>query len=167
MRESLVPILTTVIALIGTLVGIFVGYRKWKRDRESERFAGFEKDRQSAYKKLWENVEEVNVQVRIDEVSRSDFSRKVQALNAFMLKSGIYIDDEDRALVNEYLKAVYNFQKVVRESGSKEAQIPLEETQPIPPSVSKDLKTIEVAQNKAVILRDELIKKIRHVLTGK
>ncbi|MFQ5677417.1 MAG: hypothetical protein ACE5G1_16130 [bacterium] len=100
-------------------------------------------------------------------VSKSDFSKKIQALNAFMLKSGIYIDDPDRALVNDYLKAVYHFQKVVRESGSEDAEIPLGETQSIPTSVTDAIKAIEEAQKETATLRDELLKKTRQVLSGK
>ncbi|MFQ5677418.1 MAG: hypothetical protein ACE5G1_16135 [bacterium] len=67
MNDSLIPIFTAILAFIGTLLGIVAGYRKWRREKQSERFGQFEKDRQALYKKLWERVEEVNIQVRIDE----------------------------------------------------------------------------------------------------
>ena len=164
--KDFIPIITAVIAFAGTILGIYIGYRKWRRDQDSARFGQFEKDKQLAYKNLWERVEEINIKVRVEEVNSDQFLEHLQELNRYMLKHGIYFDDDDRALANKYAEAVYSFQNTVRDSGAIEASVPLGATQDIPQSVLQGAKEIGEAQSRALKLRSEIREKIRSVLSG-
>lgn len=154
------------IVLAGTILGIYIGYRKWSRDRDLARFGQFEIDKQQAYKELWAQVEKINITVRIEEVNSEQFSAHLQDLNSFMLKHGIYLDDDDRILANKYVEAVFNFQNTVRSSDSGEASIPLGATQDIPDDVIQGANEIADSQNLAIKLRSEVREKIRSVLSG-
>jgi hypothetical protein len=165
--NDLIPIITATIALIGTVIGLIFGYKKWKSEQNLKSFGQFGKDKQNAYKELWNRVEEFNIKVRLEEVDSNDFSIYLQNLNAFLLKSGIYIKDEDRVLANDYVEAVYLFQKTVKDSDIEAAKVPLGDTAIIPPHVFEQSKEIKRTQQNALSLRDELLTKIRKVLGGK
>jgi hypothetical protein len=165
--KDFVPIAVALIAFIGTVIGLYVAFRKSQRDRDSERFGQYEKDRQGVYRDLWDRVEQFNVKVRVEKVEASELSGHLQALNAFMLHSGIYLDDDDRRLVNQYVEAVYDFQKVVRESGIEEAEVPLGKTQEIPLRIVEAYRAIGKAQDEALRLRSQVVKKIKSVLGGR
>jgi hypothetical protein len=165
--KDFVPIIVAIIALIGTVIGIYIGFRKSQQDRDSGRFGQYEKDRQGVYRDLWDRVEQFNIKARIELVEANELSAHLQSLNAFMLRSGIYLDDADRNLVNQYVEAAYNFQKVVRESGLDEAEVPLGKTQAIPYEIIQAHIVIGKAQNEALKLRSQVIEKVRRVLGGK
>src|ERR1700681_242669 len=148
--RDFVPISVAIIALLGTVIGIYVGFRKSQEDRDSGRFGQYEKDRQGVYRDLWDRVEQFNVRVKVERVEATELSAYLQSLNAFMLRSGIYLDDDDRRLVNQYVEAVYDFHKVVRDSGIQEAEVPLGQTQQIPLEVVKAYRTIGKAQEEAL-----------------
>ena len=71
----LATVIAAAIALAGTLIGIIVGYRRWSRERTSERFRRFETDRQDIYKSLWDRVEEINAALRRDRVDDRGLQR--------------------------------------------------------------------------------------------
>ena len=165
--KDFIPIIVAIIAFVGTIVGIFIGYRKWRGDRDSSRYGQFEVDKQQAYKGLWNRIEQYNIKVRVEEVTSEQFSDHLRELNSFMLRHGIYLDDDDRALANKYAEAVFDFQKTVRNSEVEDARIPLGSTQDIPDSAIQGAKEIGEAQNVALKLRSEIRDKIRSVLSGK
>ena len=123
--KEYIPIVTTIMALIGTFIGLIIGYRKWNKEQHSQKFGQFDKEKQEFYKELWSRVEEFNIKIRIEEVGSNEFTDHLQKLNAFLLKQGIYIDDIDRALTNDYAKAVFDFQKIVKDSNIQEANVSL------------------------------------------
>ena len=161
------PLIAALIAFAGTALGIFFGYRKWKKDRDSSRFGQFEKDTQATYKALWDQIEEFNIQVRIEDVTTEQFTEHLKKLNSFMLKGGIYLEDDDRALANNYTRAVFDFQNVVKKSEMDEASIPLGATQDIPQEAINNAKEISEAQEMALRLRSEIRDRVRSVLSGK
>jgi hypothetical protein len=164
--KDFIPIITATIALFGTMLGIYFGYRKWHLDRKATRFNQFEKDLQRVYRELWEKVETFNIRVRVEEINMEQFSEHLKDLNSFMLQYGIYFEDEDRDLANKYANAVFNFQNAVRNSDIEEARIPLGETQVIPQEVIDQAKEIGEAQELALQIRSQIRTRIRTVLSG-
>jgi len=161
--DEYIPIITAVIALIGTVIGLIFGYRKWRKEQHAKKLDQFNKDRQESYKDLWNCLEDFNIKVRIEGVDNKDFFKHRQNLNAFLLKKGIYIDEEDIELSNKYAEAVFNFQEAVKESNNQEAKSDFQGTSS---PVTEQTTEIGNAQKRALKLRDELLKKIRRILSG-
>jgi len=164
-NASVATILAALIALVGTVLGLVIGYRRWAREQQSVRFAKFEADRQDIYKTLWERVEGVNVALRRDRVDEKGFGQLVGDLNEFMLRNGAHLNDSDRALANRYVAAVKKFHEAVLMAGAG-AQIPYGETQDIPPEVARRARALADAAGEAKGLRDELRNKVRIVIAG-
>ena len=166
MTESQTAILVALIALGGTLGGIVFGYRKWRAQARAERFGAFEKERQAAYKEMWSQVENLNVDSRIDPIDDSAFLQRRQEVNASMLRAGIYVEDRDRELINEYMAAVREFHKAVRRSGREDAETDLGNTGDIPPEVLVTAREIAETQERALDLREAVITRVQEVVAG-
>ena len=164
--KDFIPIISAVIAFLGTTIGIYIGYRKWRRDRESDRFGQFEKDRQQVYKELWERIARVEVKTRLDDITTEQFADQLKELNSFMLINGVYFDDEDRSLANEFSEALYSLQKIVRASGEEDLLIHWALTQKIERAAIEGSKEIEEAFNKTENLRKRLKIKVAHLISG-
>jgi len=167
MSDYIIPISVALIALIGTLVGIYYGHRKWRVDRDSARSKQYLADRQATYKDVWDRVEQLNVDGRITEISSDVFSDRLTELNALMLKAAIYIEDADRSLVNEYISAARSFHQAVRASSSEDAHSALGETVAMPTEVLDREMAIRETRDDALRHRETLVERVRTVLAGK
>ena len=159
-----VSIAVAVFGVGGTVFGVSVGYRQWRRDRADKKSEPFRNERREAYKELWSKVELLNIFLRTDSVAAKDFSSEVTELNAFMLLHGVYVDDSDRQLVNEYVRAVFEFQGAVRGSDDERARVALGETWVIPPETLKRVETVRRSHEVVQTLRDRFAEKTRSVL---
>jgi hypothetical protein len=162
-KEYVVPLAVALIGLLGTIVGLWVGYRLWLEDKRVAASKGFYAGRQTAYQQLWEQVERLNVEARIEQIPQEDYSKRIAEINAFMLKSSLFIDDPDRQLVNAYIQAAHRFHEVVR-SGEIDAEINLGDTAIIPEAVLQQCAALRESQKSALALRATLLTKIRSVL---
>ena len=158
-------VIAALIALVGTALGLFAGYRRWRKERETTRFGRFETDRQDIYKTLWQKVEDVNVALRRDRVDDGGFMQLVADLNEFMLRNGTHIEDSDIRLANRYLEAVKKFDSAVLAAGA-DSQVPYGATQEIPTEILQRELSLGEAESEASRLRAELRSKIRKVLAG-
>ncbi len=165
LNAPLATVLAALIAFVGTFVGLWIGYRRWVKERKSARSARFESDQQDVYKTLWEKVEEVNVALRRDRVDARGFAALVADLNEFMLRNGAHLDNSDAHLVNQYVAAVERFHEAVCRAGAK-AKIPYGRTQEIPPEIVEKARTLADAASQASELREQLRLKVRKVLIG-
>ena len=163
---ALATIVAAVIALIGTLAGLRVGYRRWSEERKAQRSEKFEAERRDIYKGLWDRVEEVNASLRRNRVDDVGFSELVADLNEFMIRNGAHLDDSDQHLVNLYVAAVKRFDEVVRAAASEDAKVPYGQTMSIPPEVVSRLQALGEAQDRVSRLRNELLAKVRSIVSG-
>jgi hypothetical protein len=162
-KEYVVPIAVAVIGLVGTIAGLWVGYRRWLEDKRVAASKGFYAGRQDTYQQLWEKVERLNVDARIEQIPQEDYSKRIAEINAFMLRSSLYIDEPDRQLVNSYIQGAHRFHEVLR-SGEVDADINLGDTAIIPDTVLQQCQALRESQKNALALRETLLKKIRSVL---
>jgi hypothetical protein len=147
MSEPLKIIIPALIALIGTFLTIFFGYRQWKRQQKASRYGNFFSDRHTAYKTLWEKIEDVHIKTRIESVSEADFDKLLFEVNAHILKNGLYLRDDLRDMTNKYLKMAYRVSAEIRNSEDEEERTALYNTGALPPSTL-------IAVNKAVEMED-------------
>jgi hypothetical protein len=162
-KEYIVPLAVALIGLFGTVIGLWVGYHRWREDKRVAASQGFYAGRQQAYQQLWEQVERLNVDARIEQIPQADYAKRIAEINAFMLKSSLYIDDPDRQLVNAYIQAAHRFHEVIR-SGEVDAEINLGDTAIIPDAVLQQCAALRETQKAALALRETLLTKIRSVL---
>lgn len=164
MNEYLKIILPASIALIGTIITIFIGYRQWKRQQESTRHASYVTEKQSAYKGLWEKLEEVHVKLRTEDVHISEFNNLLRDVNSYILKNSLYLDREDQVLSNQYLKDVYRYKEIVTGSDDADAKSEFAITGPgMPVETVREFKLLhdEVDQ-----IRNRIIERFRLIIGG-
>jgi hypothetical protein len=165
-KEYLAPILVALIALAGTIAGLWVGYRRWLEDKRVAAATGFHAGRQAAYRQLWEKVERLNVDARIEQIPQQDYSKRIAEINAFMLTSSVYIDDSDRKAVNSYIQAAHRFHEVIRSCEIEGANVELGDTAIIPNEVLQQSKALLESQKSALGLRETLLQRVRSVVSG-
>src|ERR1041384_1705607 len=117
MEDILKVAIPAAIALIGTIVTVLIGYRQWKRQQEASRYSTVFTEKQSAYKELWNKLESVHIKLRTGDVSLAEFNNLVREVNSYILKNGLYIEEKDRQLSSQYLKAVFKMKEIIITSG--------------------------------------------------
>ena len=108
--------LAPVLGVLGTGLGLWLGHRRWAIERHDERGKALRVGRQEAYAALWDVVQKTHVTARTttEELTRENFTLMLQEVNTFILRNGIYIEDDDYKLVNRYLWNVYEFVRIAR-----------------------------------------------------
>lgn len=149
------------------LIGTTVVYLQWNRRQATPTNSEFEEIRRVIYKEIWERAENLSIQIRLEQVLTGELSNEVKKLNVFMLKNGVYLDSDTKLLVNQYVKAVDEFQRVIKSSDNEDAKVAFGETEEIPESVLIAVRDIRVAQENALSLRTKLVGKIQIILAGK
>lgn len=165
MLDSTATVIAALIALVGTLAGLGLGYRRWSQERRARHSDKFEDERREIYKGLWDRVEEVNAALRRNRVDEAGFSELVSDLNEFMIRNGAHVDDPDQSLVNQYVAAVKRFDEVVAATESADVKVPYGKTTTIPPDVLVKVKVLADAQEQVNRLRTELLAKVRSVIS--
>jgi hypothetical protein len=126
----------------------------------------YQDKRQEAYEGLWEVVQTAHLRMR---KSLTDgFSDGISAflvdVTSFGWKNGIYIDEADQALAQEYLFMVYEFLRLVVQHEAAKDWIAT--TASLPRGVPATLRAMQVAQDKADELYAQLVGRVRAVLAG-
>lgn len=122
MESWLVSILVALVGLSGTLVGLYIGYRKWNYEKSREKRAEYVGARQQAYKHLWEKLENIHAVIRRGEFQEKELFDLRQEFNTHVLRTEIYLDEDDRVACNAYLDSVEVVNKGVKESSNASDQ---------------------------------------------
>ncbi|HEY8226384.1 MAG TPA: hypothetical protein VIG25_13980 [Pyrinomonadaceae bacterium] len=162
--DILKVLIPATIALIGTIITLVFGYRQWKRQQEVSRSSTYVTEKQSAYKELWRKLEDVHIKLRTDEVSEPEFRKLVLDVNSYILRNSLYLDDYDREMSNNYLRAVRRMKQLVSESGDEETQAALTSSEVIPDRVSADAKELGRSVREVEQLRGALIERFRKIV---
>lgn len=160
MPDYAVSLIVALLALTGTIAGLWAAHRRWR----SERRAPFLEQRQRVYRELWESAESLAVGLRGGELPPDQADQRVRDLNVLMLKAGPFIDEEDRLTTQRYLDAVRSFLDILSASGEAEAQAEVEQTRDIPLSVLDRVHDLRDAYEKALQARQRLLARLRLVL---
>jgi hypothetical protein len=152
------------LALLGVLAGLGVAVRKSSRERRDAKTADFTKERQTAYRALWINVEGVSVALRTEALTAEELRDRIRNLNAELLKAGIYVDEADRELASAYVTAAERLQSIASSSNDPVAKAAFEATSRIPSEVVQRVRDLGAAQEQATSLRAQLVQRIRAVL---
>ena len=167
MSAVLKNVLPAILALLGTLIAVFVGYRQWKRQQDTTRTSDFRGERQKTYKELWGKLEDVHVQLRTKIVETEEFRALLRDVNSYILKHGLYLEKADHRLANEYLAKVRDFTNLVSTCNSTSAKAALEDTAAeFPLEVLTSVKQLAKARENLDQMRESILTRYRKVLTG-
>jgi len=166
MHEILKNAVAALIALIGTVLAIFVGYRQWKRQQQSTREGEFRSQTQQTYKELWEKLEDIHVRLRTGVVSRDEFRSLIRDVNSYILKRDLYLEGHDQQLANQYLSKVREFTDLVAACDSEDAKEAVSMTAEIPSDVMLNVRNLGKIQTEVNRLREEILVRYRRVLLG-
>lgn len=158
-----IPALT---ALVGTVLAILIGHRQWKRQLEASRDGEFRVQKQQTYKELWEKLENVHVRLRSEVVSSDEFSSLIRDVNSYILKHGLYLENDDQALAKKYLSKVREFTILVATCDSPHAKRAVGDTGAIPAEVIEQLQELGKIQTEVNQIREVVLARYRKVLTG-
>jgi hypothetical protein len=167
MSDTLKVVLPALLALAGTLVGLYIAHRRWKRERADSHSAEYSKERRAFYLALWEKVEKVHVDMRIELVTQDEFTSKLKAINALILTNGIYLDRGDQKLVNDYLTSLFDYQRVLIEcpDGGKLLEGWFMTLNEIPLSYAKQAEAVRTSQEALENHRVKLMQRVKGILS--
>jgi len=164
--DILKVVVPATIALIGTILTIWFGYHQWKRQQDAARSGTYVTEKQSAYKELWVMLENVHIKLRTDEVSQQEFRILVLEVNSYILRQSLYLDDYDRELSNQYLKAVRRMKEAVLEFGDEESEFEAVTTGAMPAEVITFAKEYRESVRQVDQLRGKLVERFRTIVRG-
>ena len=154
-----------VLGFLGTLLGLWIGHRRWNTDREDIDGKDYKSNLRSAYLELWDVVEDAHLKMRQsldDGLSPEVFSGFLADVNSFMISKGLFIERGDRILVLSYLFAQNEYLALA--SSSPQGQAAAVITMEFPPNMPGNLSALAELERKVQALRDELRARIRSVL---
>jgi hypothetical protein len=166
MNDVLKNAVPALVALIGTVLAILIGYRQWKRQQETTRESEFRTQKQQTYKELWEMLEDVHVRLRTEVVESDEFSSLIRGVNSYILKRGLYLENDDQALANQYLAKVREFTNQVASSDSADAKQAVHDTETIPTKIILNVRELGKIQAEVNQIREEILVRYRKVLSG-
>jgi len=156
-----ITVVTALLALSGVLAGIFVGIRKSSVVRRDTRRAQFIKDRQAAYRELWDSIQALDIFLRDDAMAPDKADRRVREINATLIRQTLYIETNDRDQMAEYVAALVNYQTFI--AVDPEALAHFAKTSASLPTIGT-LPEIFAARDKLVALHEALAERVRDVL---
>jgi hypothetical protein len=167
MSDILKIVIPAIIALLGTVLTVFFGYRQWKRQQDAARYGTFLPERQKTYKELWEKLEDVHIRLRTENVNQDKFRKLVRNVNSYILKRSLYVEKDDHALANQYLSKVREFTEAVAKGGSKDAKRKMGDTEEVGPEVIQTVRDLERLRREVETIRGKILERFQTVLSGK
>ena len=155
--------LPAVFGLLGTIITVFATVYLARRQARRARQQEYLEKASNAYEELWERLEAIHVATRVDGLSEDGLTARLRELNSFILAKSIYLDDEDRALANEYVREVKRFCDTVRLHGRDEDKRRLDDTGIMDPTAIREILAQEEI---AMSVRERIRTKIKNRLNG-
>jgi hypothetical protein len=162
---AIASVVAALLAFAGVIAGIVVGIRRWKTERRDTKSAQFAKDRQGAYREIWDAIEELDIALRTKDLTPDEQTKTIQGVNVRMLKGGLYLDTADREALSQYVTELTAYQKLLETSGDDGAKRARRITAVGAP-VNMNLHELLAAQERTERMREQLIIRIRGVLIG-
>jgi hypothetical protein len=155
-----------IVALVGTLIGTYFAYIKWKDKRRNEIYGEYIKKQQHIYSELWDLLENFSILLRIEEFSNEKVKIHVRGICIYVMKNDLYIDPEINRLARDYVASLLELNKAVRESENEKAKFEYESTCLFPHTTIEKVMRLGHLQKKSITIRDKIISKITYVIAG-
>lgn len=171
MFSELKIVLPALIALIGTLVGIYFGYRQWKRQQTNNLFGDFLAVKKNAYKEVWDGLEEVYLYVRTSDFLAETFFEKVRRVNSILRKNGLYLEDGEKRTVNDYLDSLEKIGKLFQVPALKKHSEWMRQSEDIsspgiPAELLSSIDELEQTEELTEAQRKTLMSRFRKIIGG-
>jgi hypothetical protein len=164
-RNALGPM----IALAGTVLITFLGYRQWRKQQDWVRYGGLFSERQTAYKALWQKLEAVHLYVRSAAFDQNRFDELVRSANVHLIESGLLLDRGEKKRANDYMSALRKLGELLAADSAAtqsglEARKTLYDTQELPAEVLTSVEGLRQAYLSVEEQRNQLITHFRQIL---
>jgi hypothetical protein len=166
MTKILKDAVPALVALVGTVVAVLIGYRQWRIQQDSNRVSEYRSQKQQMYKELWGKLEDVHIRLRITVVGGDEFRLLVQDINSYILKGGLYLEKDDQRLVNQYLSQVREFTNMVAASDLTVAKEAVRLTAEYPVEAFKQFRDLQRIQAEVNEIRETIIVRFRKILVS-
>jgi len=166
MNDDLLKVLVpAAIGLLGTVLGLWLGHRRWASELGMNKRRAFDFRRHQAYLQLWDIVESAHIKIRGSLPTPAEIAELDRQINAFRMRNDPFIDADDAALSNRYFNGIVRLAEEVADSGSKELAERFSQTGVFGPEEVGELNELANATSNLKELRDQLIGRVRVVLT--
>jgi hypothetical protein len=150
-----------VIALAGTLIVALLGFYQWKKQYSNANWAANAAGRREAYERLWQKLEEINLDLREQRDNNPSLFERLRELNRFFIAHSLYFEDRDQPLINDYIAAMDRLREKIYTSDAADAVSAFRVTMnPSFPGLEKEIKE---AVEQVERLRAKLKKKVQQV----
>jgi len=155
------------IALLGTLIGLGFAYRQSRRRGREDAEAAYGTDRRAAYKALWKHLEAVHAYARSLKVDQREFDTMVREVNLQVLRTEVYLESDERRLVDTYLRHLMQLgnsaASLSSSSPSDEREVYLTGAPAVTPEGAEFLAVLQSVEKE----REVLLQRFRAALTGR
>jgi hypothetical protein len=154
------------IALLGTLIGLGFAYRQSRRRGREDAEAAYGTDRRAAYKALWEHLEAVHAYARSLKVDQREFDTMVREVNLQVLRTEVYLESDERRLVDAYLRHLMELgtsAASLSSSPSAEREVYITGAPAVTPEGAEFLAVLQSVEKE----REVLLQRFRAALTGR
>ena len=166
--ETLKTILPAVIALVGTLIVAFIGYRQWKGQQRSTGSAPLLAEKRQAYTAVWQKLEVAHLFIRSETFDRQRYLELVREVNMEMMQSGLLLEPGEKGVVNSYLVSMETLAKslddyedsAIRDDARERMYI----TADLPPEILERASGLRDAYLDLERKRDEVQNRFRRVI---
>jgi hypothetical protein len=158
-----IAVITPIVGLIGTLLGLWIGHRRWHRELAIKDSDRYKEELRVAYLELWDVVEDAHLKMRaaIVGLTPETFSGFLADVNNFMIRRGLFIERQDRHLVLEYLFWTNEYLRLLATTPQGRYLI---QTTIAHNDLPTDLDILDGVKDRAVSLRNNLRSRIREVV---
>ena len=101
-----------VLGAAATIAVGLLGYSQWKRAKRSGRFI---EDRETAYKAVWQSLEEAHLYARRGDFLEATFDDFLLKTRTLLIQHSLHIADRDRHAAESYLLGLRQFGRMVGE----------------------------------------------------
>jgi len=165
MPEELLTVIVPAIAgLAGTLVGLWMGQRRWAAEFRLKKRKAFDALRHKAYQQLWTTLENAHVAIRTGRPEPAQIKALDREINTFRLYNSVYLEPEDLTLSNRYFNSVIELAGIIAKSGSEELAERFENTNAFTESEVREIEGLAEANRKAEQMRNALVERVRAIL---
>jgi len=172
MSDDMVKVaLPALLALLGTLFGLWLGHLRWSSEQRLQKRRAFDAKRHAAYEELWNTVEGSHITIRTQRPDDSQLRELEQKTNAFRLRNAIFLNSRDSDLASHYFNEVVKLSKLIQESGSPVLEgdftstaLRVQQADHQDPHKLHELQELTLTDYRVGNLRTELIERIQAVM---
>jgi hypothetical protein len=114
-------LLTSILALAGTIFVAGLGYAQWKKQHGKPNRGAIAMKMREASEKIWTELEEINLFLREDRPkSRKSINAIKKRINTVILKNSLYLDDALQSLINDYTQSLIAVTELLINHGTDE-----------------------------------------------